>query len=632
MSKMERKEKLLQYLQKSPGWHTSQELAVEIGSSKRTIKNYISQLNSKNNLIESSVRGYKYNADKLISPSSRTSQTDIPTNKEERVNYIINFLINNASTVNLYDLSENLFVSETTVLQDLKTVQAKVQRFNMKLKKDGDFWHLIGNERQKRSLLSSLIYEETTGTFMNRSIIQDNFPDIDVTSLRSTILETCSSNNIYLNTFDLNNVLLHFAIVISRLQTGHLMKQNEVTKITDKKVIDTQAYKIVSTIEEECNVNLEEPDRKELTLILQASLNGNNKVEDDINVETKNLVDDLITYVWKTYQIDLNNENFRERFSLHLDRLITRALTNKVEHNPIVSNIKISSPTIYECAVLMAHRISEKVGIQIEDNEIAYIALHIGNAIAEQMSDRQKLSVLVLMPQYYDNSAVLSNRLQSQFSTYINVKGIISDLSQINQYAPNVDILIVVNSNYIDHNISTVNISQFLLVEDIQKLNIAITTKQHQVKKDKFQESLLSFFDSNNFVKSDKLKNIDAVFNLVSSKLEKQKVVQSDFKERLYQREQMSSTAFGRIAIPHSLDMSAQKSKGFIVVNPHGIKWSGGNEVYLVIALAIDPNNKQLFREVFDELSDIVTDINNVTELIKCKNYSEFIIKLVEML
>ena len=629
---MERKEKLLQYLQKNPGWHTSQELAVEIGSSKRTIKNYISQLSRRNNLIESSVRGYKYSADKLISPSSRTSQNDIPTNKEERVNYIINFLINNASTVNLYDLSENLFVSETTVLQDLKTVQAKVERFNMKLKKDGDFWHLIGNERQKRSLLSSLIYEETTGTFMNRSIIQDNFPDIDVTSLRSTILKTCSSNNIYLNTFDLNNVLLHFAIVISRLQTGHLMKQNEVTKITDKKVIDTQAYKIVSIIEEEFNVNLEEPDRKELTLILQASLNGNNKVEDDISVETKNLVDDLITYVWKTYQIDLNNENFRERFSLHLDRLITRALTNKVEHNPIVSNIKISSPTIYECAVLMAHRIGAKVGIQIEDNEIAYIALHIGNAIAEQMSDRQKLSVLVLMPQYYDNSAVLSNRLQSQFSTYINVKGIISDPSQINQYAPNVDILIVVNSNYIDHNISTVNISQFLLVEDIQKLNIAITTKQHQVKKDKFQESLLSFFDSNNFVKSDKLKNIDAVFNLVSSKLEKQKVVQSDFKERLYQREQMSSTAFGRIAIPHSLDMSAQKSKGFIVVNPHGIKWSGGNEVYLVIALAIDPNNKQLFREVFDELSDIVTDINNVTELIKCKNYSEFIIKLVELL
>ena len=163
-------------------------------------------------------------------------------------------------------------------------------------------------------------------------------------------------------------------------------------------------------------------------------------------------------------------------------------------------------------------------------------------------------------------------------------------------------------------------------------MNIAITTKQHRVKKNKFQESLLTFFDSNNFIKFNDLKDIDEVFYLVSSKLERQKVVDSDFKERLYQREQMSSTAFGRIAIPHSLDMSAQKSKGFVVVNPHGIKWSSGNEVYLVIALAIDPNNKQLFREVFDELSDIVTDINNVTELIKCKNYSELIIKLVKLL
>lgn len=34
-----------------------------------------------------------------------------------------------------------------------------------------------------------------------------------------------------------------------------------------------------------------------------------------------------------------------------------------------------------------------------------------------------------------------------------------------------------------------------------------------------------------------------------------------------------------------------------------------GNGVYIVIALAIDPNNKQLFGEVFDELSEIVAEV-----------------------
>ena len=232
----------------------------------------------------------------------------------------------------------------------------------------------------------------------------------------------------------------------------------------------------------------------------------------------------------------------------------------------------------------------------------------------------------------YDNAAVLSNRLEHQFSNYISIKGIVTDPSQIKTFRSKIDIIVAVNSNYIDHSISAVSISQFILPDDVQKLHVAITTKQHQVKKDKFQERLLTFFDSDNFVRSTNLNDINQIFDTVSYNFERQGVVQSDFKKRLYQREKMSSTAFGRIAIPHSLDMSAQKSKGFIIINPHGIKWSDNNEVYLVIALAIDPNNKQLFREVFDELSDVVTDINNVTELIKCKNYSEFIVKLVELL
>ncbi|KRK43885.1 hypothetical protein FC63_GL001966 [Lactobacillus amylovorus DSM 20531] len=174
--------------------------------------------------------------------------------------------------------------------------------------------------------------------------------------------------------------------------------------------------------------------------------------------------------------------------------------------------------------------------------------------------------------------------MEHQFSNYISIKGIVTDPSQIKTFRSKIDIIVAVNSNYIDHSIGAVSISQFLLPDDVQKLHVAITTKQHQVKKDKFQERLLTFFDSDNFVRSTNLNDINQIFDTVSYNFERQGVVQSDFKKRLYQREKMSSTAFGRIAIPHSLDMSAQKSKGFIIINSHGIKWSDNNEVYLVIA------------------------------------------------
>ena len=172
----------------------------------------------------------------------------------------------------------------------------------------------------------------------------------------------------------------------------------------------------------------------------------------------------------------------------------------------------------------------------------------------------------------YDNAAVLSNRLEHQFSNYVSIKSIVTDPSQIKTFRSKIDIIVAVNANYIDHSISAVSISQFLLPDDVQKLHVAITTKQHQVKKDKFQERLLTFFDSDNFVRSTNLNDINQIFDTVSYNFERQGVVQSDFKKRLYQREKMSSTAFGRIEIPYSLDISAQKSKGFIIINPHGIK------------------------------------------------------------
>ena len=290
------------------------------------------------------------------------------------------------------------------------------------------------------------------------------------------------------------------------------------------------------------------------------------------------------------------------------------------------------SPTIYECAVIIADRISQKLNITIDDNEIGYIAMHIGNAMAEQISDKQKLAAVILIPQYYDNAAVLTRKIQKHFAQYINIKDEIYDPIQLHARKLKIDLIIAVDTNYVDEKISTVNISQFFLKNDIQKLTIAIATKQHQLRKDIFQENLFKFFNSEDFEKSDEITNIDDCFDLVGSRFSKERVVDKNFKQALYNRENMSSTAFGRVAIPHSLTMSANKSRGFIIINPRGIKWSNNNEVYLVIALAIDPDNKKLFRDVFDELSNIVTDINNVSQLVHCNSYSEFIIKLVDLL
>lgn len=628
---MSKRDNLLKYLQKNPSWHTSQELAIEIGVSSRTIKNYINFWKAEKYPIESGIKGYKLKY-KKVSENEKTVVSTQSSSKE-RINWIINYFITKDSVINFYDLASKLYVSETTILQDLTKVKNKVASFGMKLERHGDNFELIGDERRKRSLLSALIYEETSGTFMNQEVIQKNFEDIDVNLLRKIILESFNQRNIYLNTFDLNNILLHFVIVIERLKHGHVISKTNFEKDSNINNKNVLAYKIVQSVENALSIKFELPDFKELELIVEASvIDKSSNLHNKIKPETANMVTDLISYVWSNYHINLDNDNFKDRFALHLDRLIARARQEKIQHNPIATNIKNSSPTIYECAVIIADRISQKLNITIDDNEIGYIAMHIGNAMAEQISDKQKLAAVILIPQYYDNAAVLTRKIQKHFAQYINIKDEIYDPIQLHARKLKIDLIIAVDTNYVDEKISTVNISQFFLKNDIQKLTIAIATKQHQLRKDIFQENLFKFFNSEDFEKSDEITNIDDCFDLVGSRFSKERVVDKNFKQALYNRENMSSTAFGRVAIPHSLTMSANKSRGFIIINPRGIKWSNNNEVYLVIALAIDPDNKKLFRDVFDELSNIVTDINNVSQLVHCNSYSEFIIKLVDLL
>lgn len=620
---MRKKESLLSYLQKNTGWHTAEELAIELGLSKRTVKNYVQQLRNENSEIRSGVKGYK-----LVELSTNNlHQNDLPSTNAERVNFIINLLITNSSSINLYDLAEILFVSESTVLQNLKEVRNEVEHFGIKLNRKGDYWSLDGDERQKRSLLSSLIYEESSGVFMNQNIIQKNFPKIEIDQLEKVILNVFHQSDIYLNTFDLNNILLHIAIVIERSNQGHGINYYKSKRFA----LDSFEMKVVNKINEKLKLNLSEADRQELALVIETDLGNESTTKKIVSKETKILIEDLIAYVWQNYAINLDTKAFKKRFSLHLDRLIIRSKENIKEHNPISANIKYSSPTIYECAVIMAHRISEQAEIEVNESEIGYIALHVGNAIAEQITDKQKISVVIIIPKYYDNAIILVRNLEKNFSSELNIKKVIHEPNKISSLEP-FDLLISVGSNYIDSQRSTVNISQFLLPKDVQTLNLAIATKQHQLKNDHFQEQLLHFFNSDNFVSSKEIKTIDQVFNLVTEKFVDKGIVEKNFDKLLMQREKMSSTAFGKVAVPHSLNMTAKRSQGFIIINPNGIKWSDGNIVYLVIALAIDPNNKQLFRNVFDELSEIVTNINNIVQLIKCQNYDDFIKNLIQML
>jgi lichenan operon transcriptional antiterminator len=128
-----RQKKLLKYLLDKSGWAKGKEIALVLGVSDRTVRNDVKELNSlvkDSNFILSSKRdGYLLKdiqtAIELLREDKNGDMVDYP---DARVNYILKRLIFNRHGVDIMDLAEELKVSESTVLNDIKVAEGFLKK------------------------------------------------------------------------------------------------------------------------------------------------------------------------------------------------------------------------------------------------------------------------------------------------------------------------------------------------------------------------------------------------------------------------------------------------------------------------------------------------------------------------
>ncbi len=79
------------------------------------------------------------------------------------------------------------------------------------------------------------------------------------------------------------------------------------------------------------------------------------------------------------YRVDLVDETFVLRLALHVQNLLRRAEESALTRNPLTRSLKTTYPMIFEVAVSIASGLHDRLGTPIHDDEIAYIAMHVGD-------------------------------------------------------------------------------------------------------------------------------------------------------------------------------------------------------------------------------------------------------------
>lgn len=303
-----------------------------------------------------------------------------------------------------------------------------------------------------------------------------------------------------------------------------------------------------------------------------------------------------------------------------------RLKNNHSTKNPLTNTIKRECPLIYDCAVHASHVIKEKTGYRISDDEIAYLAFHLGYAIELQRQTNVKISCTVLFPLYYNMNVQMINKLQQYFGNDISIHSIVTDESDLN-YASS-DFIISTAQLHKIPEIPYVVITPFFIEGDREKVSDKIFELKEQKKKNQFKYHLKSFLDERHFCSSTARSGKEEVLRFICQTMNRDGYTDEDFFAKIMEREAMSSTAFGQVALPHAIKMESRKTGMFIYLNPNGIKWDAST-VKIVLLITVSGEDRKIFRDVFDALATILTDDKNVNLLSSLEHFDDFINQLI---
>lgn len=636
---MKKKEQeLLNYLSEFNKPIRSAEIANALDISVRSVKNYVHNINSLygKNIILSSRNGYELNLQNNYSLVLTNSSDYIPQTLEERSFFIIKQLVlNHSAHVEIFDLCDSLCVSYSTVKSIIFKMNKTYSSYNLEFYCEHDCVRIKGDEINKRKLLSYIINEESKSSIMNVNVLKNNFASIDVEKLQNIIFTTFKKYNYYLNDFSSMNLLLHLLIIVDRELNGNELNdgQNEVS-------IDNQdelnfLNEFIAQLETTFDISINKYERFEIYMLFKTNANfsiedSSKKLKELVGDNIIELIDKYVEDINNIYMVDLSSKAFKTPFTLHLKNLLLRAQSGKYTSNPMAETIKNNSPLIFDIAIYISLDLAERFNIKINEDETAFLAMHIGSEIERQADNKDKIPVAILCPNYHNMANQIMNSLMLNFGNQLNMVGSIHNENDFYTLNNPVSILFTtipvttkIINTHTNEPLDVVLISPLNLKSQFSIIQNAILQAQEKYRDRKLKVKFNDFFEQSLFVVDSKLKNKKQVLTKLCDCLLVQNYVDTNFEESVYKRENAAGTAFGNVAIPHSIEMNAIKTSIAVAISKEGIQWNS-NIVHIVLLLAINKADRRSFRALYESLISLFSEDKVIQEIRNCTSFDEF--------
>lgn len=631
---LEKKYLLLKFLMDKNSCVSSSEIQEFLGVSRRSVINYVKELNDEfEYVITSSREGYNL-IDNIRIQKYLSEISDLDFDYDKRKREIVYKTLITNQAISMEQIMDSDYISESTFNSDILKLKKEVSNYNLQIKIKRGIISIVGDENDKRKYVLSLLNEDIENKSYGLDDFQIYFKHINFDDLKIIVRSVLDINDAFIDEYSLQNYVLHLAILIeislqqkessnyykgvTRSETLYGKKVIEITKQIHRKLFDIGVSVDFAAL---LNVSILMSTRaitKDFEKITYESLNG------VISKEALDIIDLIVLNVHKYYSLDLRDDGFKVRFAFHISNLITRLRNNVKLPKGQFSGIGDDYKFLYFLAKYIGSIISEQANVEINNTELSYIAIHLAMLIDEKRNSKKQVNCAIVIYDYYNLGKILFNKIKQEISSLYLVD-IVSDFNDLN--FENIDLLISTMRVPFFVSVPSVKIGHIPTEIDIQNIRDLVDGITNKNKKKEIENSIRNLVKRDLFFINADFKTKEELFKKINEILLRNDFVNEKFYDKLVERENIVSTAIDDLAIPHNMNTEEEcvlRSCISVILLKEPISW-GATSVKYVFLIALKNEDRSFFKDVFDIITSAITDNKTKKELLSCNEYDSLI-------
>lgn len=602
---------------------TSKKLALYLGVSERSVKNYIKEVLdycNKNNmeLVSKPGKGFVANFTKdeiqMIEELHKDNKTVLT--QKNRLSYIMYILLSGWDSYTLSLFSEELNVSKKVISDDLDVLSKDIKKYNMAINRVAGHGISISSDEFsiRRALKEYCVFpignrevvksDDYRLSPEDESVCINNFGNKNF-QIALDLVKTVEKEFVISYTdYTFKMLVSYLCIGILRINAGNTITEN----IKARDIIYCE--NIVALVAEKCResygITLSEYEKDYVDILFAgAQIQGESGAEKE-NIIYQNNYDDIsdrmLAYLSEILDKDFkDNELLRRSLREFLPASFVRTKYGILIINPFLTDVKEMYSGIFATSFAITGFYEKYCGMTPTEQEISFLALYIGGAIVRNTTN---VKAVLIGTSGVAAANIVARKIENTVEE-VKIVAILSSEEEEELDNYEFDILLSMHPGRV-YDGKMVEISPIISEKDIKNIKSACYDVATGSRVEANRQELAKLITAECIRIVNTKMSKESVLKEACDRLYEQGYVAENFYDDVMHREHIGPTAIGNgIAIPHGTTANVCNPVVYVIKMKDKIDW-GTEWVDLIFLLALNFDNVVTTKAFFSDFSRII--------------------------